>query len=116
MKIPITLFALLYHPHPPQVLQIVKSCTADVFGSYYDSFASGMDLRPQQNLEPTLQTLQCIHDRHELYMRLTDFRTPFLVKELFAREYLEEDMDFAPNIYSGGLLDDWDFTLDPTLH
>jgi hypothetical protein len=113
MKSILALFALLYHPHPPQVLPTKESCSVDLFDTDLNAFyANGMDLRPLQTLEPTLQTLQYIHDRHELFMRLTDFRTSFVVKELLAHEYLDEDVDFAPNVYRGGLLDDWDFDID----
>ena len=48
-------------------------------------------------------------------MRLTDFRTSILVKELLAQEVLEEDADPALNVFSGGLLNDWDFDIHITL-
>lgn len=116
MKTILSLFALFYHPHPPQILPIQESSNVDLFDHDVHLFYnSGMDLRPQQNLEPTIQTLQYLHDRHELFMRLTDFRTSFVIKELLAHEYLEGHLDFAPNVCNGGLLDDWDFDTDVTL-
>lgn len=109
------LFSLLYHPRRSHVLHIAESSAVDLLDMDFTSFAGGMDMRPHPTPEPTLHTLQYIHARHQLYMRLTDFRTSILVKELLAQEFLEEDADPAPNVFSGGLLNDWDFDIDITL-
>ena len=81
------LFALLYHPHRSQVLQIAESSAIDVLDMDFTSFAGGMDMRPHPTPEPTLHTLQYIHARHQLYMRLTDFRTSILERVVGARSF-----------------------------
>ena len=113
MKAILSLFALLFHPPSPsppspQVLNIIENCAVDLFDT---DFSGGMDLRPQQKMEPTIQTLQYIHERHKLYMWLTDYNMPFPIKEMLAREYLDEDSIVAPNVYKGNLLDDWEFDI-----
>jgi len=46
-----------------------------------------------------------------MYLKLCSDKTPFLEKEKIAQEYLDEQTNMASNLFSGNLIEDWDFEI-----
>tara|TARA_E500000178_G_scaffold327987_1_gene357562 strand:- start:194 stop:433 length:240 start_codon:yes stop_codon:yes gene_type:complete len=74
-------------------------------------FLKGFDLRPIKNDEPSLETLIDLQEKRKRMLKLCDQNYSLLVREQWAREYLEEKETMAPNLFNAGLLDDWNFEL-----
>lgn len=74
-------------------------------------FLNGFDLRPIHYKEPIVQDLLDYHQKYNRLVKLCSKNLSMLERESLAKEYLEEEESMAPNIRSGGLLDDWEYTI-----
>lgn len=72
---------------------------------------NGFDTRSNQYIEPCIERLIDLHEKHKIYLKLCSDKTPFLEKEKIAQEYLDEQTTMASNLFAGNLIEDWDFEI-----
>ena len=74
-------------------------------------FLKGFDCRNNSKEEPSINLLIELYEKHSLLMKLTNEKIHILEKEILAKEYLDEQLTMAPNILTGGLMEDWEFEI-----
>lgn len=81
----------------------------DLFNYDKEDLLNGIDTRNIKHTEPSIEELIEIHWKHKLYLHLSSNKLSLPDKEKLAKQYFYKNSIMSPTLYSGGLLDDWEF-------
>ena len=74
-------------------------------------YVKGFDTRHDVEKEPSINEIIELHEKYTLLMELTNEKLHILEKEKLAKEYLEEQLTMAPNLFAAHLMEDWEFEM-----
>ena len=83
----------------------------NMFNNDESNKIAGVDQRNINVDTVSLKRLIYIHDRYQTYMRICNKNIGLPVREQMAIDYLNENKTMQIDLLSGGLMDDWDFSI-----